>query len=146
MDNMSIFGERLNELLFDRNISPLMVTTALNVSISTIYRWKNNQAKIMLSNLIGLANLLNCSIDFLFGRSDEILTFIPNEHIPPFSIRLREVMREKRLSTYSLRNSTRYDGRYFENWDHGSEPNSATLCELADILDCSIDYLVGRET
>jgi transcriptional regulator with XRE-family HTH domain len=145
MDKMSKFGERLNELLFQSSITPEKLASAINVSVSTVYRWKNNETKLFLSNLIALADYLNCSIDFLLGRSDEILTFHPIRNLPKFSLRLRELMKEKGMSTYRLRKETRYDGKYFEKWDTGSDPLALTLIDLADILDCTVDYLIGRE-
>lgn len=145
MDKMSKFGERLNELLVQNNISPEKLASALEVSVSTVYRWKNNETKLFLSNLVSLANFLNCSIDFLLGRSEEVLTFLPISVLPKFSLRLREVMKEKGISTYRLRKETRYDGKYFQKWDNGSDPLALTLIELAEILDCNVDYLIGRE-
>ncbi len=145
MDKMSKFGERLNELLLLNNISPEKLAAAVDVSLSTVYRWKNNETKLFLSNLIALANFFNCSIDFLLGRSEEIITFKPITDLPKFSLRLREIMKEKGISTYWLRKNTRYDGKYFQKWDNGSVPLALTLIELADIIDCTVDYLVGRE-
>lgn len=54
-------------------------------------------------------------------------------------------MQEKSVSTYKLRQISRYDSKYFQKWDSGSDPLASTLIELATILDYSIDYLVGRE-
>ena len=78
-------------------------------------------------------------------RSDDILLFYPNQNLPKFSLRLREVMKEKGVSTYRLRKESRYDGKYFQKWDRGSDPIALTLIEFADILDCTVDYLIGRE-
>ena len=58
MDKMSKFGERLNELLIENDITPEKLAIAVNVSLSTVYRWKNNETKVFLSNLISLADYL----------------------------------------------------------------------------------------
>jgi transcriptional regulator with XRE-family HTH domain len=145
MDKMSKFGERLNELITDQNITPEQLSSCIGVSVSTIYRWKKNETKLLLSNLVALSNYLNCSTDFLLGRSNnEEIPFAYKNNLPKFSIRLREVMKEKGISTYRLRKETQFDGKYFEKWDKGTDPLAITIIELADILDCSVDYLIGR--
>lgn len=145
MEKMSKFGERLNELLLEKNISTESLAAEVKVSLSTVYRWKNNETKLFLSNIVALADYLDCSIDFLLGRNDDVLSFHPIHDLPQFSYRLRQVMKEKGISTYRLRRESRYDGKYFEKWDNGSDPLALTLIELADIFDCTVDYLIGRE-
>ncbi|MCL2752081.1 MAG: helix-turn-helix domain-containing protein [Firmicutes bacterium] len=141
---MANYGERLNDLLFERKISPEKLSEDLSVSLSTVYRWKNNEADFFLSNLIALADYFRCSADLILCRSEDYSDYPPKQ-CPPFSQRLRAVMREKGMSTYKLRKNTRYDGKYFNNWDKGADPLASTLIELAAILDCSVDYLLGRE-
>jgi len=53
-------------------------------------------------------------------------------------------MKEAQISSYALRKISKYDGAYFYNWEHGSEPVLSTLAELSKIFDCTIDYLIGR--
>jgi len=144
MNTITNFGERLNELIFDKNITPEFLAELIGVNIATVYRWKNNDTDISLNNLLKLANCFNCSIDFLLGRSDETTKY-NLKTLEPFSKRLREVMKTKNISTYKLRQISKYDGKYFQKWDRGAEPISATLIELANIFDCTIDYLIGRE-
>ena len=54
-------------------------------------------------------------------------------------------MKEKGVTRYRLvKDLPIYDG-YFTNWKKGKSPNILTLILLADYLDVTIDYLVGRE-
>lgn len=138
---MERFGERLSDIMFERNIIPEKMAKDLGISLSTVYRWKSNKTKIFLSNLVILADYLNCSIDYILGISDDISNFTKNNDLPKFSMRLREVMKEKGISTYKLRKISSYDGKYFEKWDNGTDP---TAFNLANILDCTVDFLVGR--
>lgn len=32
------------------------------------------------------------------------------------------------------------------HWKNGAIPNADTLCKIADYFDCSVDYLLGRES
>jgi transcriptional regulator with XRE-family HTH domain len=53
-------------------------------------------------------------------------------------------MKEKQITRYNLVKNTNIYDSYFSNWKNGSDVNILTLIRLADYLDCSIDYLVGR--
>jgi len=141
---MSNYGERLNELIFDMKISPEKLSKDLGVSLSTVYRWKNNETEFYLSNLVALADYFRCSVDFILCRTEDLQDYPPKQ-CPPFYQRLRTVMREKGVTTYKLRKTTRYDGQYFQKWSSGADPLASTIVELANILDCSVDYLLGRE-
>lgn len=141
---MTIFSERLRELIIERDISPKQLAEAINVAVSSIHRWQSGKLQIHLSKLIKIANYFHCSLDFLTGRIEEYVPYSSKE-CPPFPKRLREVIKEKGISTYKLSNETKIEGCYFYKWDRGADPHIQTLIKLADYLDISIDYLVGRE-
>lgn len=145
MDTLSQFSERLKELMVDHeNITAEALSQQLGVSDETIRLWKNGQRYISLSQLVKLADYLKCSVDYLAGRSNDVLDFIP-KNCPPFYHRLREVMSEKKITRYELVKNTRIYDSYFSNWKNGADIHILTLVLLADYLDCSIDYLIGRE-
>lgn len=144
MKSMSNFSERLNELMFDNFIKPNNLANAIDVSERTIYCWKNGKQQIYLNNLIKLCNYLNCSVDYMAGRSD-VLEPAYLQLPVKFNVAIRKIMQRKKISSYRLRKFTRFDGSYFARWDKGQQPNLSTLTELADFLDCSLDELVGKE-
>lgn len=76
-------GERLSERMDELGLSAEQVAKTLNVNQSTVREWKPNKYLIFLDNLIKLADCLECSIDFLTGRTETVLDFIPKE-CPPF--------------------------------------------------------------
>lgn len=137
-------GERINELLFDNKINAKQLAQDLSVSLTTLNRWRRNETQFLLSNLISLADYFQVTTDFLLCKTEDTPKVIPKV-LPKFSTRLRQVMKEKRITTYTLRQISKYDGKYFQQWDKGSEPNVATLLDLSKILDCTVEYLIGRE-
>jgi len=145
MDIMSNFSERLKELLFDNEISPEQLAIAISVSKSTVYRWTITPMQINRANLIALSNHFKCSIEYIIGRSFDTRELKPKA-CPPFGLRIREIMKEKGFTTYSLRKVSRFDGSYFQKWTSGEEPGLPLLLDLADLFDCTLDYLVGRES
>lgn len=140
---MTNFAERLNELLIERTMRPDVLAQAVDVSVQTVYEWKAGR-QIFLSNLVTLCDYFECSVDYIVGRSDDVLDYNPQKR-PPFNTAIRAVMAKRKISTYRLRQDTRYDGSYFARWDKGAEPYIGTLIELADYFDCTIDELIGRE-
>lgn len=145
MSNSSNFAETLNELIIVRDLSPKQIAEAISLSVKTIYSWMNNTNYPTLSNIIALSDYFRVPLDFLAGRSDKTEPFY-SMPCPPFPQRLRHVMKEKGISTYFMRKNTRFGAGCFSKWDDGADPLLPTLIELGNILECSIDYLVGRES
>ena len=62
-----------------------------------------------------------------------------------FAKKLKELRAEKNLTQKQLAEKLILSKNSICEYEKGrSEPNIETLIKLADILDCSIDYLVGR--
>jgi len=145
MVNLSLFGERLSDLMDEANIKSDELGNKIGVAGSTIRRWSRGDGVINLTNLVSLADYFGCAVDYLAGRSDSIEVFTP-KLLPPFPKRLREVLQERGMSRYSMTKDTRFKNNFFWKWDKGSPPMLSSLIELADFFDCTIDYLIGRET
>lgn len=137
-------GERLTELMEERGISNEQLAEKTGIAVQTIRRWKKNASKIYLSNLIKICDVLQCSLEFLVGRTEAILDFKP-QTCPSFYSHLREVMEEKCKTRYRIVQDTKIYDNYFTVWKRGRDPQLDTLIELANYLECTIDYLVGRE-
>ena len=144
METKINFGESLNEILTDRNIKVKDFAKSVNISLATVYSWLSNSTEPALSSVIAIADYFKCSVEFLIGRSDDDKV-IECKSYPLLTKRIKEIMKETGISSYKLRKISKYDGAYFYNWEHGSEPLLSTLVELSNIFDCSIDYLIGRE-
>ena len=144
MENLSNFGERLKELLFDSQLSSEQFANIIGVSKNTVNCWLRGSMQISLANLILTADYFKCSLEYLSGKIEQNEIFVPKP-IQNFGTRLRAVLNLRGFTTYSLRKVSRIDGGYFHKWDKGQQPSLSTLIELSNILDCTIDYLVGRE-
>lgn len=138
-------GERISELMLDKQIDSSTLATALNVDVSTARSWKRNSTFMNLSQIIKLANYFNCSLDFLVGRSDTVIDFIPQKDYPPFYEQLKKLLKEKGISRNKVNRETRIKSSYFVEWNKGGNPHILSLIELADYLDVTLDFLVGRE-
>jgi len=142
---MELFSERLTELMEELEFTPKKLSEITGLSINSIYSWKKDSAyKIYLSNMIKLCDVLECSLDFLAGRTENVLDYKPQK-CPPFYDRLREIMKKENITRYRLVKDTKIYDNYFSVWKSGRDPQLYTLIRLADYLDCSIDYLIGRD-
>ena len=144
MDVFKGFSERLIELMQENGLNAEKLSKKLGVAPTIIRRWCLPQKDIYYSNLLQVANYFNCSLDFLCGRSDVVLDFVPKE-CPPFMEWLPTVIKERGKSTYKIFKDTRIKSSYFAKWRKGREPLLSSLGILADYLDCSLDRLVGRD-
>lgn len=60
--------------------------------------------------------------------------------------RIRQLREEKGLSQRALANSIGASFKAVSFWESGKvEPSAKFICALADVFECTCDYLLGRE-
>ena len=149
MDLIRSFSERFNELIIYAESTPKKMSADLNHNIHDIYHWKSGTARFMpsLKNIILLADYFNCSIEFLLGIDDENKLPHPKKQLPDFGAHFKKVLKEKGSNLYrlSLLAGCKNTSPYYD-WINGkSTPRIDSLYKISKVLDCSIDYLLGRE-
>ena len=144
MEEQIKIGSRITELLIIKEISNNTFAKSIGVNVSTVSRWKNSTKFMRLSQIVKIADYLDCSIDFLVGRSDTVLDFQPQK-CPPFYAHLRELLTKKGISRNKINNETQIKSSHFVDWKNGADPHILSLIELANYLDITLDALVGRE-
>ena len=137
-------GERITELMTICGTDNKTFAKAMGVNVSTVGRWKSNAKYMRLAQAVKIAEYFGCSLDFLFGRTEEMLDFSPCP-CPPFYPHLRELLKKKGVSRNQINQETRIKSSHFVDWKNGADPHILSLIELADYLDISLDILVGRE-
>lgn len=65
---MTIFTERLKELRKEKGYTQEQMANILEIGQSTYAKWENDRTEPSFENLIKLADLLEVSLDWLFGR------------------------------------------------------------------------------
>lgn len=145
MDNWYILDERLKDLLFESKMSAEELSKLINIEQSTIYKWWTNNSIPNLDNLIKLANVFECSIDYLIGKSNEIYK-VKSKPLLDFNIQLKLLIEKHNTTMYNICKTKNISKSVFRNWLSGkSQPLIDSIIKLSDYFDCSIDYLVGRE-
>lgn len=144
MNALSLFTERFNELLNERDLKPSVLAARLEIPKNTICRYARGAQLPNLRMAIILSGFFGCSIDYLIGRSDEGRVFEPSD-IKPFSERLPAIMKQFKTNKYRIAKETALHSSILYRWQSGDcSPELESLIILSDHLGCSIEYLLGR--
>lgn len=65
-----MFGKRLRSCRMDRHYTQQMMADFLSVSLNTYQKYEQNERFPSVDTLVKIADVLNCSIDYLLGRDD----------------------------------------------------------------------------
>ncbi len=145
MDILSKFGENFAELIFDANFTPETLSQAVGIDRSMIYRYLRKEYLPTLAHAVAIADLLQCSLDFLFGLSEVNLkvSYLP---APPFCERFRALLAQKGVSRYRLCREIAVSPQSADDWYHGRRtPGVESALVLARYFDLTLDELLGRE-
>lgn len=142
--NLTIFAERLSDLIFDNNITPTELAKQLKVDRSTINRYLSASKMPNVNVLVEISNILNASIDYLFGFDEDNYNQ-QFKNPPPFSQRLTELLNHFNISRYRLEKLTGISESTLYYWSIGkSTPTIEKLIVIAKALNTSIDFVLGR--
>ena len=146
-NNMNDFQESLQDLLIENNLNNVKLAGAIGVSEDTISGYFVDGYYPNIDIAIKMGKYLNCSLDFLFGLSDnryreydfesvDILTNFNNN----FAMQLKNlgVSNAKAMKDLKMGEYTMY------RWRKGVFPKTINLIAIAKYLGLSIDYLLGN--
>lgn len=144
MDNLSKFSESLAELMQERNLSVKDLAEEVGIKDSNLYYYLRAERLPSVEALVLLADYFSCSADYLLGLTDEsrVETY---KQCPPFSQQLNFLLEYFGLSTYKVYTCANISKARFFDWKRGKYvPSLDNIMKLAEVFDCSVDYLLGR--
>lgn len=139
---MNNFQERLQDLLIENNLSRLQLANAIGISSTTINGYFNKNYFPQIEIAIKIAKYFNCSLDYLFGLSDNIE--IVNNNECDFITNFNNVIKTNNLSIAKAMKELNMSEFNYYRWRDGMFPKTNNLLEIAQHFDVSLDYLVGR--
>ena len=145
MINLSKFSEVLGELIFDGGLTAKSLAAALGAEPSTITRYLKGERVPSVENLVAIANYFNCSTDFLLGKTDEnsVHAF---KICPPFGEQIEYLKNYFKCSSYKIYHDTGISKSRYYDWKNGKRtPSVDNIIKLAELFDCSTDFILGRE-
>lgn len=141
---MSNFVNTLNDLIIEKGLNQTLLAEALNIDSSTVSKYLSENQLPDLNIAIKIANYFNCSLNYLFGITDEnkAKTF---KNCPPFSERFLFLLKYYKVSRYKLQKNTEISKSTMYYWQIGkSTPTMDSIIKLAKFFNCSIDFVIGR--
>ena len=146
MDILSIFADKLKELMNYSEITEQDLYAAVGTDVSQIRRYLRKECLPSLQNAVRLADFFRCPLDYLFGRAEDF-TEQSYPAPPPFGGHFTAFLEKYGCTRYRL--SQEIGGLTqcrLNAWAHGkSAPSVGNLIRIADYCRCSLDELVGRE-
>ena len=144
MSNAIKLPEILKELMEEHNLTQMELSVKTGIPDGNISNYLSNVYTPNFENFVKLLYHFNCSADYLLG----LVEFPPNEilhPVLPFHERLRAILKEKKMSQNQLRLRLEASTSVMYKWTSGkSFPLLESLVRIANALDCSVDYLIGR--
>lgn len=142
--NSSKFSKRLSDLMFDAGYNGLSLSQKLDCGYNTIYRYLQGERTPTVEMLVVLADFFNCSVDYLLGLEEENYAYKFNK-CPPFSEGLIKLLEKEGITQYRLEKKTKIAHSTMGYWKNGKKkPNIDNIIKIANALDCSVDYVLGR--
>ncbi len=146
MDNLSKLPERLKELMDEAEINVPRLAQKINMDHSEISKFLRGERVPSTATLVALADFFNCSTDYILGQSD-ILEERTFKQRPPFKEQLSFLLQYFRISKYRLEKGTKLSEEVVNRWHKGIyEPNVESLIRISKYLNCTVDFVLGRES
>lgn len=144
---MSKLSEQLLELMDEDGLTQNTLAEKLNTSRPKLSLYVNDKALPTFEVFVKLIEFFNCSADFLIGNKDYPERNKKYAPVLPFGTRLKSILKERGISQYSFHNSTNISWSVLHNWFKGNSlPSMDNLKRVAEELDCSVDFILGRES
>ena len=141
---LSKFAENLSALMEEKNLNAPALGKILNMDRSNITRYLRGERLPLYDVFTKLIEFFNVSADVLLGRLDycDVKEFHP---IQPFGTTLRRVLEETNTTQYRVIKDLQISQATMYYWLLNERlPTVEKLDMLADYLDVSVDYLLGR--
>jgi transcriptional regulator with XRE-family HTH domain len=143
MDIMSDFAERLQDLMIKQNCNCTQLAKLCNCPKTSISAWMTKQVYPKLNNLIKLSTYFDCSIDYILGLAETPI--IQRQNFPtPFKNRFEFILKERHITKYRISKDCGFNNSQFTKWFIvGNFPQTKTVIQIAEYLNCSVEYLIG---
>ena len=140
---MTEFQERLNELLEENNLSRLKLANIINITSTTINDYFNKNYYPKIDIAIKMAKFFNCSLDFLFGLTEERNN--ANLNNQEFLYNFNLLLNKNKLSISKAMKNLQMSEYNYYRWKKGMFPKTNNLVDIAKYFGASIDFLVGNK-
>lgn len=144
MDNLSIFAERLKELMIDNDCNTDKLMKLVGVNRTSVNRYLAGKCFPSVKNLIIIADYFRCTLNFLLGIEDENY-YTKSKKCPTFDKQLKFLLDRFETTKYELVKDGNITESAIYYWQNGTHtPRVNDIIKLAKYFKCSVDFIVGR--
>ena len=152
--DIAVFSKRLKTLMTEgaeEAISKRRLANEAGVSRTSVKQWLDGSFYPRYDGLIKLSDYFSVSLEYLVERSDhyyeEYASVIPLSEVPlHFKQCVRIRLCEKGIKAYRLSRMLKIEQSTISKWlKSETMPETPLLVQVADALDCTLDFLLGRE-
>ena len=140
---MTEFQERLSELLEENNLSRLKLANIINITSTTINDYFNKNYYPKIDIAIKMAKFFNCSLDYLFGLTEERNN--ANLNNQEFLYNFNLLLNKNKLSISKAMKNLQMSEYNYYRWKKGMFPKTNNLVDIAKYFGTSTDFLVGNK-
>lgn len=139
-----IFAQKLTELIWNNLTTITEAGREIGCGEPALSRYASGKALPSVDTAVRIADYFGVTVDYLFGL-EESFTATRFKTCPPFASRLEEVLSQYKISRYRLEKMTGISDSVMRYWVRGkTAPSLESVVKIAQALDCSVDYLLGR--
>ena len=137
---MNNFRERLDDFLIEHNMSKNQLATIVGVRPDTIYGYYRKKLLPEIHIAKRIADHFNCSLDYLFGLTDQVKNNEKNDL--SFADTIKKLIKDNHKSVEKTMKELNISDRTYYRWQSGeSKPLTSVIIALAKYFDVSVDYL-----
>ena len=141
---LSKFAENLSALMQERNLKAPTLADILGTHRTNITRYQQGKRLPSYGLFIKMVEYFNISADVLLGRLDycDVQEFQP---VQSFAETFKKAIDETKVTQYRLQQDLHFSSATTYCWLLNTRiPSIEHIDQLADYLDVTIDYLLGR--
>lgn len=148
---VSIFSQRLQSLMCAEKVSKRGLAEKTGVQRKSIINYVNGHFFPRYDSLCKIADFFEVSADYLLGRENECFCAYRSECAAEqisgvFVRRLNKLLEDKNMTRYRFAQKLDVGQSAISKWMHRvSMPETLLIMKIADAMDCTVDYLLGRE-
>lgn len=144
MKDSSLFISRLKDLMDEKGLSVNKLAKAIQCDNQAIARWLAGQYYPRHYILIKMAEYFYCSVDFLLGLTNDE-SFSKSKKSSDFLTQFIKRRNLLNLTDYQIAKQIDIEQSTISKWLIRKQiPETNTLINLSAVLECSVDFLLGR--
>lgn len=142
---MENFKDVLKDLIVENNLSLRKIFLETKIATTRLSGYLKGSLP-SIKSAIKLSNFFNCSLDYLFGISENKTNYSisSNYDLSLFVPRYEKALEENKISHWKLCQTSDLNESSLRKWKKGTTPKIDSLIIIAKELSTSIDYLIGR--